>query len=512
MSLNPDDIHLDDAVPFDHDAAVSPRNWQKPKAVHAGLLEVDAFDPKFLPDAVSGWVMDISDRIQCPPDFVAVSAMATLGSTLGCKIAVAPQRRTTWLEAPNLWALVVGRPGALKSPAMQEALKPLHRMEADARKAGIEAMADYELQVEAYKIIKSNVEGAAKKAVTIDDAATILRGVTAPEKPQTPRYVVNDTTFERLGEILAASPNGVLSYRDEIVSLLKTLDAPEQAAARGFFLSSWSGLGSYTFDRISRGQVHIEHACVSMLGSTQPGKLAEYLSKANAGGNGDDGFIQRFGLLVWPDGNQEWANVDRFPDSGYRNRAYECFDHLDKIRPDDLRAERDEFGSVPFLRFDDEAAEMFLDWRVRLEASLRSGEMSPALESHVSKYRKLMPALALINHVADGGTGSIGANAITRAECFADYLQTHARRAYASGQELEAAAGRAILRRIRKGDLVDGFTARDIRRAQWSGLTNIELIKSGLELLSDLNWVAPVQVQTGGRSKVTFAINPEATR
>jgi len=512
MTIKPDDIRLEDAVPFDHETMPSPRDWQKPKPIHAGLLPVEPFDPAFLPEAISGWVMDISDRLQCPPDFVAVSAVTALGSTLGCKLAVAPQRRTTWVEAPNLWALIVGRPGAMKSPAMQEALKPLHRMESEARKAGIEAMADYELQLEAYKIQKSNVEGAAKKAASVNDAAIILRGVTAPEKPLTPRYVVNDTTFERLGEILAASPNGVLSYRDEIVSLLKTLDAPEQAAARGFFLSSWSGLGSYTFDRISRGQVHIERACVSMLGSTQPGKLAEYLSKANAGGNGDDGFIQRFGLLVWPDGNHEWANVDRFPDTGRRNRAYECFDYLDKVRPDDLRAEQDEFGGVPFMRFDDEALAMFLDWRTRIEARLRSGEMSPALESHLSKYKKLMPSLALINHIADGGCGPIGSTAITRAECFTDYLETHARRAYGSGQEVEAAAARAILRRIKRGDLIEGFTARDIRRAQWSGLSNIEIIKSGLELLSDLNWIAAIQIQTNGRPKVIHAINPEATR
>ena len=46
------------------------------------------------------------------------------------------------------------------------------------------------------------------------------------------------------------NPNGVLAHRDELVSLLKTLDREEFAAARGFFLTAWNGKDRYTFDRI----------------------------------------------------------------------------------------------------------------------------------------------------------------------------------------------------------------------------------------------------------------------
>jgi hypothetical protein len=54
------------------------------------------------------------------------------------------------------------------------------------------------------------------------------------EKPKAPRYVVNDATYEALGVILADNPNGTLAFRDELVSLLKTLDREEHIAARGF--------------------------------------------------------------------------------------------------------------------------------------------------------------------------------------------------------------------------------------------------------------------------------------
>ena len=56
--------------------------------------------------------------------------------------------------------------------------------------------------------------------------------------------------------------------------------------------------------------------------------------------------------------------------------------------------------------------------------------MSPALEGHVAKYRKLVPALALINHLADSGDGLVGIEALLKALAFSRYLESHARRVY----------------------------------------------------------------------------------
>ena len=333
-----------------------------------------------------------------------------------------------------------------------------------------------------------------------------------PEGPKARRYVVNDTTYEALGEILADNPNGMLAYRDELVSLLKTLDREENVAARGFFLTAWGGTASYTFDRILRGKTHIDAVCLSLLGSTQPGRSAEYIRRANDGGSGDDGLIQRFGLLVWPDQEPEWRETDRYPNSDARLSAWATFEYLDKLDPNVVSAERDQFEALPFLRFDGHAQEMFSEWHSGLERRLRSGDLPPALESHLAKYRKLVPAIALINHLADGGTGPIPVTALARALATSEYLETHARRAYGAGGMTEVATAKAILARIRKGELQDGFAARDIRRREWSGLTDTGQIKAGLELLADYDWLAPRIVGTGGRPRTEYAINPAALR
>ena len=486
-------------------------NWPEPKPLRNGLLPVADFDMAFLPASIMPWIADIAERMQCPPDFVGVPAMAALGSVLGCKIGVRPQRRTDWLEVANLWSLAIGRPGMLKSPAMNQVMAHLKNLEAKTRKEHAEAMQAYAKEYEFYKL-KKEVQGTdAKKAIRNGADSGCLVGLDEPVKPVARRYISIDSTYEVLGEILIDNPYGVLGFRDELVSLLKTLDREEYSDARGFYLSAWNGTGGYTFDRIGRGRnLHIDVCCVSLLGSTQPGKIAEYISRAVSGGSGDDGLIQRFGLLVWPDQSPEWRDVDEYPNSDARTVARETFERLDRLNPDAIGAKRDEFERTPFLRFDDSAQDLFREWRADFERRLRGDELGSALESHLAKYRKLVPSLALINHLADGGTGAIHEPAVLRALAFAEYLETHARRVYASGKEAETAAAKAILARIRKGSLSDGFTARDVHQKGWANLSDHEQVQAGLELLEDNDWLASTTRQTGGRPRTTYAINPRA--
>ena len=137
--------------------------------------------------------------------------------------------------------------------------------------------------------------------------------------------------------------------------------------------------------------------------------------------------------------------------------------------------------------------------------------MAPALESHLAKYRKAVPALALINHLADGSIGSISETALLKALALAKYLETHARRAYGAGSEIETSAAKAILIHIRKCDLSDGFAARDIQRRAWSNLSDRSHTQAGLDLLVDLNWNSAERRDagaSGSRPSVAYRINP----
>jgi hypothetical protein len=492
--------------------AASGSIWPDPTPLPSGLAPVDAFDLDFLPSTIAPWVGDIADRMQCPADFVGVSAVVGLGTVIGRRVGVRPQKQTDWVEVANMWACIIARPGAMKSPAMTEALKPLRWLESEAQKENDAAQYAYALEAEAFDLRKDLATIAAKAAIKQGGDPISILNIVAPQEPLPRRYLTNDTTYEKLGEILAANPNGILAFRDELVSLLKTLDREENAATRGFFLSAWNGTSGYTFDRIIRGTTHIDAACLSLLGSTQPGRIAEYIRRAHSGGAGDDGLIQRMGLVVWPDPVAKWKDVDRFPDSTARKAAFDTFEWLNQLRPEDVGAEQDEFDTVPFLRFDDAAQAAFLQWRTELERRLITHELHPAFESHLAKYRSLVPGLALINHLADFGSGPIDEAALQRALAYAAYLESHARRVYGAGSQAETAAAEAIRTRIKNGDLADGFSARDIYRREWSNLSDRAQVQAGVDLLVDFDWIAAEELKTAGKSKTIYRINPKVLR
>jgi hypothetical protein len=165
--------------------------------------------------------------------------------------------------------------------------------------------------------------------------------------------------------------------------------------------------------------------------------------------------------MAWPDTCPEWKDMDRSPHSRAREHAWDVFERLSKLDRRGaiaLGARRGPSDSVPFFRLGAAAHDEFLHWRGDLERRLRSGEMPPALEAHLAKYRKLVPALALINHLVDNGHNEISQQAMRKALAFSKYLESHARRLYGATNERERAAAEAILTKIRAGDLQDGFT------------------------------------------------------
>jgi hypothetical protein len=132
---------------------------------------------------------------------------------------------------------------------------------------------------------------------------------------------------------------------------------------------------------------------------------------------------------------------------------------------------------------------------------------------HLSKYRSLMPSLALIIHlvdVADGtAQGPVRLLAAQKAAAWCEYLESHARRIYGMGGRAELKAAQALAEKIEAGEVVDGFTPRDVYRNQWTSLTTKELVKKATDELMAAGWLRTEKIRTGGRPSVVFRINPK---
>jgi putative DNA primase/helicase len=470
-----------------------------------------------LPEKVRPWVKDVCERMQCPPDYVGVSVMGALGSVIGRRVTVRPQRADDWSVVANQWPLCIGRPGVMKSPAMEEALLPVKTLAAAAREQFNLAKAEHDMKLAAAKARSKNADKEAAKILAKNKSADVsyLFESENIEEPTLKRYVTTNVSVEALGVLLQQNPNGLLVHRDEMLSLLDRLDEEGHADERGLYLTGWNGNSAYTFDRIGRGlDLHVDAVCLSMLGGTQPGRISQYLVQVRRGGRGDDGLIQRFGLMVWPDIPASWTNVDRKPDRQARDAAFRAFQTLDGLDWRVIGAKRD-FGStgdeegVPYLRLSMEANERFVAWRTQLERRLRLDGMHPALESHLAKYRKLVPGLALIGHLTNDGTGEVSDAAVEKALKWATYLETHAARTYASTTIASADAARAIVAKIRSGHLKEQFGSREVWRPQWSLLTDRDTVHAALQLLVDYDWLGVKTVTTGGRSATVYTVNPK---
>ena len=216
----------------------------------------------------------------------------------------------------------------MKSPAVAEALHPLRRLEAGAREEYEALYAEYETQSELAKIRKEAAKDKARTALKNGKRHPPTRFGSSARRANLRRYAAHQSSMQALGELLRQNPNGLLVERDELAGLLSNLSQEDKAEERGFYLTGADGVPGFTFDTIGRGlNLRVPAVCLSIIGTTQPGKIGRYLREAQAGGDGDDGMMQRFGLMVWPDGLPDWCNVDRWPDSEARREAFAVFEH-----------------------------------------------------------------------------------------------------------------------------------------------------------------------------------------
>ena len=206
-------------------------------------------------------------------------------------------------------------------------------------------------------------------------------GEPAPAAPDRPcRYVVNDTTIEKLGELLARSPRGLMVKRDELAGWISSMERyggkGSAGSDRAFWLQAFDG-GGYSVDRISRGELYIQNLSVSLLGGIQPDRLAEMHGLTS------DGLLQRFLPVMMQPG--------MFPIDEPPSRAGDQFRRLVR-QLISAKAER--------LILSDDALPVFEEMRRHIhELEQVGGLFAKGFEGFLGKLPGLAGSLALILHL-----------------------------------------------------------------------------------------------------------------
>lgn len=523
--------------------------WPKPEPINQTLPPVNTITDDMMPSTLWLYCQNNAKRLSTPIEYIAVPLLVALSSVIGVKVGAYPKHYDDWDIVPNLWGAIIGNPSTKKSPAIDSGLKPLNNLVHHAKAGYEQAQKDFATQKEVNKHKSSALEGelkalAKKQAKQADDDENLITDDELTAKAQSiaeaneadnnepilKRYIANDGTHQKLGEILAQTNNGLLIARDELTGLLASLDGEQNNDARNFYLEAFNGTGSHVMDRVGRGSTFIETHCLSVIGGIQPNKLERYLSKTIKGLD-NDGLMQRFQLAVYPDHIKGLKEQDIAPDKEIRQAVYDLFEIIDNMSVGDLikygANPPDDFNKRPYFYFNDQAYQAFMSWYDDNKAKAEVCEHSVMAE-HMMKYPKTIPSLALIFHLVDciehqANLGRIGMNALSAALKWHCMLETHMVRIYSlvtDSANIKAAYLSEKLLNMAKNstDKTDetlwingGFTARQLIRKGWKGLTDSDDVQNALEVLLENKWLDWQEVPStgqGGRPTERYYINP----
>jgi hypothetical protein len=432
---------------------------------------VPEFPFHVLPPVAQDFVDAQATVIGCDPSAMAMAMLTAVSGALDHRCAVKMLRNGNWWEHPRLWVLLVSDPSCKKTPIINTATRPLEHHQNTLR-------LDYEARLRDYEAAKEKEDDEEKKA----------------EKPELPaRFVVWDTTVEKLGEILSRSEHGLLVKRDEFsgwIGQMEKYAATSRGAGadRGFWLQAYDG-GPYTIDRIGRGETYIRNLSVSLLGGIQPARLAELHGLTS------DGLLQRFiPVMMAP---SKLARDEPCDDEGYSRLIYGLIS---------TRARCFVFNDAALVEMNELRSHLH-----QLEQA--SGGMATGFQAFIGKLAGLSGALAIILHVAEDPKKNVDRDielltAMNVRSIVRDFVIPHALEFYRTAEGL---TNGDRLKKLASWLLTSGrdrLVASDLTTnvADLRGLTLFDLNQRVSPLVA-AGWLAPAEPALGPANRA-WNVNP----
>lgn len=149
------------------------------------------------------------------------------------------------------------------------------------------------------------------------------------------------------------------------------------------------------------------------------------------------------------------------------------------------------------------------------------------IAEHLMKYPKTLASLALIFHLVDcveqnAPLGAVSKQAMLASIKWIEFLETHMMRIYSTvtdNAQIKASLLSIKILQIVKDQfktpnewLVNGFTARQVIRKCWKGLTDNDDVQTAIDVLVENEWLKWESIATtgqGGRPTERYYINPK---
>ncbi len=399
------------------------------------------FPTGIFPPAVQDFIQEISLALPCPEDFVGASLLPVIGATIGTTRVV--QMKDTWQEYPLLYLAIIAPPGALKTPAMNSAIKPLKKINEVLHKRSREKYKQWEASLDLYKMDKTiyllkkkHYERFKKSSPDLEDPDP-----PAPVPPPPAQEVVlyDDATIEALAEVLSRNLRGGIWFNDELIAWLNGMNQYRggKGTDRQFWMKTWQ-CQEYSVLRKHRlhDPVHLEHPFLCVLGSIQP----ELLSDLGDIRGREDGFLARllfsmpecvasppldFSRDVNPSVLTSWDEI---------LNKLRLLNHAEEELPKKKRTDPTYWKKVPrVLSLTPAAEQAFQDWHEDLHSSeVNHPDFNTALRASWSKFKAYASRFCLILHYLREACGElppgsllVDETTVQKAITLTEYFKSH---------------------------------------------------------------------------------------
>ena len=236
------------------------------------------FPGSIFPQIMQKLMRELETTLNFSPDYTSASILYAVSVSMGNRIQL--KVKNSWLEKSNLYMVLVGRTGDVKSHSVSFCLNPLMKLDKE--------------NFEQYIIKKKEFE---QLPVEEKSKSTV---------PVLSQLLLNDFTPEAFVKAHYFNPRGIGLYTDEIAGFFNSFNQYRKGSEEESYLSAWSGKPIIK-NRISGDEMRVDNTKVDIIGTMQEGILSSVFQSNKM----KNGFIDRL-LFVLPHKyvDNKWNDLD----------------------------------------------------------------------------------------------------------------------------------------------------------------------------------------------------------
>lgn len=332
-------------------------------------LPLDAFPAK-----VQEIILDLASEESFSVEYAAIAHLSAVAAAIGNTHHI--RIKGSWTSSPCLYIILVGHPGQGKTPPLDFAYKPIQDY-------------DYSLFCKFKEDYEHYTAQQSEKAK--DDKPD------AAEKPVLIQTILSDFTPEAMMKQHNDNQRGIVILVDEIMGMFNSVNRYNDNPLITQLLTAYSGKQLKVTRCNNPMPAIIRNPCISIIGTTQTQRIAEFFTKENV----SSGLVDRF-LFVFSKEQHPpiWASENNnigMPTVTKPSTALRWKDIIDKLLLLECPMAEDGKSLAPIvLGFSDEARTLFYDWRNSICEAAFARQDVAEIDSRIMKMDSNVGRLSLV--------------------------------------------------------------------------------------------------------------------